>query len=125
LTESAAEKLKKTTASEINPAECRAYFDTAIGRCPPGLVVLFGCSPNEEAGDSAVQGGYYSYNLLRAAKAWGEKTIVDTKKEREPLSVVQAHDMSIAGVMRMSAGKQTPTICKPRSGPYFPLAIIA
>lgn len=112
-------------ASVINPAECRRFFEKKLSDCPSGLVVLFACSVNETAGDSASQGGYYSYSVISAADTWGRETRVDTEKSYRCLSVVAAHEVAAPRVTRLSGGRQTPTTEKPRSGEYFPFAIIA
>jgi hypothetical protein len=124
LTEDVLAKALKAAPS-INPAECRKYYDIAINQCPRGLAVLFACSIRETAGDSATQGGHYSYSLLSAADVWSREHRVDTTKECGLLSVVGAHDLAVPRVDRLSGGRQTPTIEKARSGPYFPFGIIA
>lgn len=60
-----------------------------------------------------------SHELRRGA------TYVDTMKTSQFLSVVEAHEVSKKGVNTMSAGRQVPLIDKPRSGGYFPFAIIS
>lgn len=112
-------------ASTIHPEDCRRYFDRAISECPPGIVVLFGCSVGQTAGDSQADGGYYSYSLLSAAEAWGQQTSVDAEKYYRCLSVVQAHERALPKVSDLSGGRQTPTLERPRSSPCFPFCIIA
>lgn len=111
--------------SEIHPADCRKYFDSKLAECPAGLVVLYACSVGQTAGDSESQGGYYSYSLLDGAAQWVKDTYVDTTKTSRFLSVVEAHEISKKGVNTMSGGRQVPLIDKPRSGEYFPFAIIS
>lgn len=111
--------------SEIHPSECRRLYDKSIEECPPGMVVLFACSVGERAGDDGTRGGYYSYSLISAAEAWSRHTYVDTSVKYSRLSVVATHDGAVPQVVRMSGGRQTPTIEKPRSGSYFPFCIIA
>jgi hypothetical protein len=123
--EDAAPQILKKAVSKISASECRKFYDKAIADCPTGIVVLFGCSINETAGDSDTQGGFYSYSLISAAEAWSRETDVDTSEKYRPLSVVKAHEMAAQGVARMSGSRQTPAIDKPRSGNYFPFCIIA
>ena len=111
--------------SVINPTHCRHFYDVAIAECGTGLVVLFGCSVNERAGDSASQGGYYSYNLITSAEIWNRETYVDTTGKYRSLSVVAAHERAIPRVRTVSGGRQTPSIEKPRSDGHFPFCIIA
>jgi len=111
--------------SIIHPGNCRRYFDEKITNCPQGLVVLFACSVGQTAGDSEADGGWYSYSLVSTAEVWSRQTYVNTEREYRSLSLVEAHDGAIPRVSTLSAGRQTPTIEKPRSGPYFPFCIIA
>jgi hypothetical protein len=123
--EDSAEKVMKGGASRIDPDECRKYYDIKLDKCPPGVVVLFGCSINQTAGDSDSQGGFYSYSLISAAEAWSRATVVDTSSKYRTMSLVEAHLGAVQGVAKMSGGRQAPSIDKPRSEPYFPFCIIA
>ena len=120
-----AERRIKSAASTLNPDECRRYYDVSLDKCPPGIVVLFGCSINQTAGDSDMQGRFYSHSLISAAETWGRATVVDTSSKYLTMSVVKAHSEAVQGVAKMSGGRQTPGIDKPRSDPYFPFCIIA
>jgi hypothetical protein len=117
-------KLAKSMEN-INPDECRKYYDKKIQECANGLVVMHACSIGESAGDDAQKGGYYSFNLLEAGKTWARSSTVDTSRYIGLFSVVQAHQDATPRVQRVSANRQNPTIEKPRSEPYYPLAIIA
>jgi hypothetical protein len=105
--------------------ESRKYYDKAISDCPESVVVLFGCSIRELAGDDDERGGVYSYNLIRSAETWARENDIDTDKEYSILSVVTAHEMAKLKVIQRRGTKQNPTIEKPRSGPYFPFGVVA
>lgn len=109
----------------IHPSDCRKYFDQRLMLCPTGLVVLHACSVGETAGDSGTQGGYYSYSLLDGAVQWVRDTYVDTSRNTEFFSIVEAHEAAKRGVDTLSGGRQTPQIEKPRTSEYFPFAIIS
>jgi hypothetical protein len=106
-------------------SESRKYYDKAISECPESLVVLFGCSIRELAGDDDQRGGVYSYNLIRSAEAWAFENDVDTNEKYSILSVVAAHELAKSKVIQRRGTKQNPTIEKPRSGPYFPFGVVA
>ena len=123
--EDSAARVFKRTASTIDPDACRRCYDHEIDECAVGIVVLYGCSVNQTAGDSDLRGGFYSHSLISAAQAWGRDSIVDTSKNYRRLSVVKAHELALPGVAKMSGGRQSPTVDKPRSAPYFPFCVIA
>lgn len=116
---------KRARASVIHPDACRRIYDEEIALCSPGIVVMYGCSVNQTAGDSESDGGYYSSSLLEGAEDWSRKITVDTTKYAQSLSVVQAHDLAVPLVGGLSGGRQTPTIEKPRSTRHFPFCVIA
>ena len=119
------EGVQKREAPQLDDNECRTYYDKRLQECPHGLVVLFGCSMNETAGDSATNGGYYSSSFMNAAVKWLNTSSTDTSKEAAFLSVVAAHERAGDEVRRLSGNRQNPDIEKPRAGPYFPFAVIA
>lgn len=104
---------------------CRKYYNEGINKCAPGVIVLNACAIGEKAGDDSERGGYYSYNLIRSARTWAEESTVDTSKSYRILSAPEAHELSSSRVTKRSNGAQHPQIEKPRSEPYFPLAIVA
>ncbi len=111
--------------AELNASECRKYFEKKLEECSNGIVVGYACSKNGTAGDSESRGGYYSYSLLRSATNWRETKNIDLSSKWAAFSTVEAHNGSIAIVSRLSGGTQNPEIDKPRSEPYFPIAIMA
>jgi len=109
----------------LNRSECRKYFEAQLGKCSSGIVVGYACSKDETAGDSQSRGGYYSYSLLKSTATWHKTNNIDLSSEWKAFSVVAAHNSSIKEVSRLSGGNQNPEIEKPRSEPYFPIAIMA
>lgn len=110
----------------LKPDECRRYFDSQIGKCSKGIVVGYACKKDEVAGDSQSRGGYYSYGILQSAINWHDNiNNIDLEKSFYHFSIVKAHEEGIVRVRQLSGGTQNPEIEKPRSDPYFPLAIIA
>lgn len=104
---------------------CRRQYENRITKCPPGLAVLWGCSIGQTAGDDPTRGGYYSFSLLEEAENWAKNSNVDVSTHFAILDVVVAHDLAAKGVQGVSGGRQTATMEKPRSDPYFPFAIVA
>lgn len=123
LQKSAALTFAESVRSPLNAANCRASFDREIGNCADSLVVIHSCEINQTAGDDPVQGGYYSYNLIDCAKDWASHLSYSSNYHRQ--SIVKAHEPAAVQVSRLSGGRQTPQIEKPRSEPYFPFAIAA
>lgn len=109
---------------ELDPVECRKYFDKRISECGNGLVVLYACGFNETAGESS-QGGWYSTTLISAARDWENNSTVDTSKDYRIFSVIQAHDATIPTVRSLSGNRQNPAREQPRTTMYFPFAVIA
>jgi hypothetical protein len=108
----------------LNPEDCRRFFDKAITDSGNGIVVLYACGFNESAGEGS-QGGWYSTSLIAAARDWEEKSDVDTSKNYNTLSVLDAHDRSVSRVRSLSGNRQNPTREQPRATKYFPFAVIA
>jgi len=112
------------SASRINAANCRRCFDKEIEGCPEALVVIHSCAIGQTAGDDSEKGGYYSYNLMDAVNDWESNLRVDPQYYYA-MNISRAHDEGASRVVRISGGRQTPQIEKPRSEPYFPLGIVS
>src|ERR1035437_1234715 len=109
----------------LHPDACRLYYDKHLEKCPTGLVVLYGCSINETAGDDASMGGYYSASLIESAEEWvASNSVLDTKKKFGIRSVVEAHAGAASKLATLSGNRQTPDIQKPRTEPYYPFSIV-
>ena len=113
------------TGKRLSAAQCRLYFDKHISDCPNGIITGYACSKGETAGDNAVDGGRYLSSLINAAQQWYESSKTDLSNYWYHYTVSAAHDTSVQRVQRLSGGRQNPNIDKPRSGPYFPFAIMA
>ncbi len=53
-------------------ASCRAFYDYAWVNAPEGRTTMFSCDLNQTAGESRINGGYFSYWLIRSAQAWSQ-----------------------------------------------------
>lgn len=109
----------------LDPVQCRMYFDKRISECEKGFVVCNACSVDEYSYDSAKTGGYYSSALIEAAEDWYTRSTIDLASKYAIASVPQLHEVAVDSVVRRSAGNQNPDIEKPRTEPYFPFAVMA
>lgn len=112
-------------AAQINPEECRRYYDKRIMECPTELVVLYACGIGQKASDMSETGGIYSHSLLTEASEWAERLEIDTSRNYNILSIATAHERAAARVQRTRGDRQTPAIEKPRSEPYYPFCVVA
>ncbi|WP_257309748.1 caspase family protein [Geothrix fuzhouensis] len=110
---------------QLHPERCRKAFDKGIVECPKELLVLYGCSIGERSGDDSQQGGAYSSSLIDSVQSWYEQKDIDTDKYYASLDIPDAHQAAVGLVTKKRGGRQNPMISKPRSGPYFPIGIIA
>ena len=117
--------MKAAAITQLSPSECRRYYDSRIEECDIGLIVMYACSINETAGDDSSKGGYYSHSLISSATKWADSDSKDISKTIYYFSAIMAHDAASSNVQSLSGGRQKPVIEKPRSGPYFPFAIMA
>lgn len=124
LQKSAMLTLESFSESAFNPSNCRKYFDSKVEQCADSLVVIHSCEINQTAGDDPIQGGYYSYNLLDCANDWASKLSYSSTHYYSQ-NIVVAHEPAAVQVSRLSGGRQTPVIEKPRTNPYFPFAVAA
>lgn len=112
------------SAPRINAENCRKYFDKKLEECPEALVVIHSCAIGQTAGDDSEKGGYYSYNLMDSVSDWQSNLMVSSQYYYT-MNISEAHDKGASRVVRISGGRQTPQIEKPRSAPYFPLGIVS
>lgn len=112
-------KFSSSRPPTLDPARCRAAYDRAIGACPTGQVIAFSCGIDETSTDHSVTGGLYSSNLLTLSRQWAERSTGSPT-----WSIIDAHTAASAAVTRRN-GQQHPQIEQPRSGPYFPFAVVA
>lgn len=109
-------------AVHLDPGRCREVFDQAIQASPKTTIVAFSCDSETDTGETAAdtpQGGAYTASLLTIARNWAKQT-----RQVAALSVIEAHDAAARHVTARW-DQQHPQIEKPRSGPYFPFAVVA
>jgi len=106
---------------------CRQYYELAISKCPEGVVTMYACKLGEAAGDDAQSGGAYSSNLMLSAQNWSDIRNINTTTDWDLYSVVEAHEAAKSRVEANPFTRQQHPVLgnKPRSGPYFPFAVIA
>ncbi|HEX4113782.1 MAG TPA: caspase family protein [Stellaceae bacterium] len=120
------ERLFKALAkkAELDPEQCRSFYERRLDECARGLVVQYACAPGEVSNDSSAVGGYYSSSLLLGAREWADANSSDLSTTAHFFSVVNAHKTADELVKQLTDG-QNPQIDKPRSGPYFPFGVAA
>lgn len=106
----------------LDSSLCRHYYNTYIEQCPQALITTYACAIGELAGDDSQNGGFYSSSLLRVGTVWAQNQMGN---QHAFLSIPSGHEDAAVVVKRWSEGKQNPRIEKPRSGEYFPLAVVA
>jgi hypothetical protein len=112
----------KQLGLSLDEEQCRKLFLQQINDAPIGIVKMMSCSMTETATDDDERGGRYNASIIEYCAEWADGTV---KYIGGALSVVAAHDEAEKETIRLSAGKQNPRIEKPRSGPYFPMAVYA
>lgn len=116
-----AESVSESLIHNIDLWDYRKFYEAQIAKCEGQRLVFYSCSEGEISNDNGMKGGFYSYNLLKVAKDWYK----NNKISFDPmvLSMVQAHNET-ERILRYRIGTQTPQIEKPRTAPYYPLAVI-
>jgi len=111
----------------LDPAQCRQFFDMAISECDSGLVVMNACSVNETAGENNTDGGYYTSSLIDSGKEWARKKLstIDLFKNYSTSSTQDCHNAAVVQVKLLSGGRQTPSFESPRAEKKFPFAVVA
>jgi hypothetical protein len=105
-------------------ANCRKRFLDGIQNTPQSIVKITSCSIGEVSSDSDTLGGRYNASLFNCVEDW-----VQAQKNKyafsggEALPIVSVHECATIKTREKSANLQNPTIEKPRTGPYFPIAV--
>ncbi len=120
-----AESLRKAMGPQLHPDECRRFYDKSVEKCEKCLISLHSCSIGETSGDSSEKGGVFSFNILQSALEVYRQSTIDTSRNYLLITAPTAFEAAAARVRRQSGNAQNPTIEKPRSGEYFPVAVIA
>jgi hypothetical protein len=115
---------------QLNPEQCKFYYNKKISDCPEQIIVGQACSIGELAGDSSTNGGYYSSSLLKATANNIETDLktIDLSKSFKTYSFPFCHNESVPLVRALSGNKQNPQIEKPRvsdANDYLPFSVIA
>jgi hypothetical protein len=112
----------------LDPEQCRFYYNKEIDSCSRGIVVQHSCSPGETSGDNDLYGGYYISSVLESASSWAQNLISSRDKGYYyKYTVVKSHIEATPKTQNKAGRKnktQTAYIEKPRSDPYFPFAIV-
>jgi hypothetical protein len=117
--------IKSAKEAFLSANQCRTFYDEAIMKCPIGSTILYAASIGEYAGDDSQRGGVYSHHLMRAVSSWAASNPTNLQTNADIISCVGAHDTASARVVNVTGGQQTPACEKPRTGPYYPLGVIA
>lgn len=126
VTEKVARVLNFSQAKMLRTANhdvCKKMFADEIQRSPAGIVKLTSCTKGELSTDSDTRGGRYNGSVMECVEDWVLMQQGISQKGTAVLSVVDAHECASARTKRLSDGLQNPTIEKPRTPPYFPLAV--
>lgn len=103
---------------------CRELFSERVRTAPEGIVKLTSCAIGEVSTDDDNRGGRYNGSLIECTEDWaGTQAKNLLSYGTAVFSVVAAHECAAAKTRRLSADKQNPTIEKPRTEPYFPMAV--
>lgn len=119
--------LESASNQQLDPVQCRYYFDKEITDCEHGLIVMNSCSINETAGESSSMGGYYTSSLIDSANEWARNKLqaIDLRSTFAASSTQDCHNLAASQVRILSGGRQTPNFESPRSGKKFPFAVVA
>lgn len=127
LLESDARKMAFSQSSRArtpSAATCRRLFFDSIQRAPEGIVKMTSCAIGEVSSDDDTRGGRYNASLIESIDEW---TALEARKAHSTgpaeLPIVAAHESAAALTRNLSANQQNPTIDKPKSSPYFPIAV--
>lgn len=119
--------LDSARSQQLNPAQCRSYYDKAIADCDSGLVVMNACSINQTAGESDTEGGYYTSSLIDSGNEWARAKLasIDLSTKYSTSSTQACHEAAAAKVRLLNPGRQTPSFESSRGDKKFPFAVVA
>lgn len=114
-----------------DPATCRQLFFDSVRNSPDGIVFLTSCAIGELSTDDDTRGGRYNGSMMEVLADWTEaqsqiptfRQFYGNSNTQATLSIVAAHEPAAEKTRLLSAGGQNPTIEKPRTSPYFPIAV--
>lgn len=129
LREKTAARLTAFSAEAVRTADraaCRKLFLDGIQNSPESIVKLTSCSISEVSTDDETRGGRYNGSLIECVDDWFQAQAKNQfARGGSLLSTVRAHECAAVKTRELSANKQNPTIEKPRTEPYFPIAVFA
>lgn len=112
LLEASLEK-KYATDARREPLDARRRFDEHLKKCAPFRVTLNSCAFRQVAGENEAIGGFYTNELLKAARLASPGKVMDVR---------DSHKVARAQVMHRQPS-QTPVGNLPRTGDTFPLGL--
>lgn len=113
-------------ARTSNRTNCRNHFDALVQKSPFAIIRTTSCAIGEISTDDDTRGGRYNGSLIAHFDDWVHSQMNDRfAASPADSSIVAAHDAAASKTRKLSENQQNPTIEKPRSGPYFPLAVFA
>lgn len=119
-----AEIFKSFARKSPDGPSCRRLFLRTIEEIPNCIVRTVSCAQNEVASDSKERGGLYNGSLIECVDDWTKEQSRGNTSQGAAYSIVSAHQCASSETIRRSGGTQNPEIDpKPRSSPYFPIAV--
>ena len=105
-------------------ATCRKLFLDGLQNASEGILKLTSCSIGEVSTDDDTRGGRYNGSIIECVDDWFQaQANARFARGGTALSIVAAHECAAAKTRILSADNQNPTIEKPRTAPYFPIAV--
>jgi hypothetical protein len=126
LKESRSVEFSAKSAAQIrqaNRATCRRLFDQALLSAPMGILEMNSCSITELSTDDDDRGAHYNGSLIECVDDWSLSQAKNFYGGNSVLSCPVAHECAAQKTRDLSGGLQNPTIEKPRTAPYFPIAV--
>lgn len=114
------EKVAQLARMRPYRACCRALFDQVIMQAEKGRIIMFASAQDEAAGESAVRGGDFTYNLVTGICDWVDK---DNGIGRAP-SVLTCREAFRLADARMDHQFQNPVFLPGRRQYHFPVAVL-
>ena len=103
--------------AEVNKAEARSFYDSAIASCSEGRIVAYSCEKNQSAGDDGT-GGVFTQELLKAPVELEDAN----KIQGRVVNIYDAFQRAKAGTYA-SNSPQTPVLDSGRRRDFYPFGI--
>ena len=109
---------------QANRVTCRRLFDQGVQSADMGILVLNSCSVGELSSDRDNKGAYYAGSLVECVDDWSNRqSKMSVYAPNSEFSCVAAHNCASVKTKSLSGELQNPTIEKPKTMPYFPIAV--